>query len=235
MFRESPSQSWEGITESHPVMSPDMVEGKGKRVELDENFFNNLESVAAKLPKSERKLYQGQLQLANRYVLHEIEREFNLLVPNPDNERMKMLQKDHDSLPFIAQLGEKLKLFGIDVPWVNPSRKEQILLQDEGKLDRVDAFRSVEEEQMLKLITKHDALKQTLIYAAGEKKVRGRLGLTDEQVESMGHIIVKFNQLPVEYKDEFIKLVNDDGFYHESLDRLRYQLKNRLTREKIIN
>ncbi|MFH1867268.1 MAG: hypothetical protein ABIJ81_04275 [Patescibacteria group bacterium] len=229
MFREIPEKD-------SSLYAPESHEATYEQLELDENIFHNLSKVEKLVPESERKLYQGNLESIRNFAFYDLEREFNLLLPKPDHSRDKLLDASHEAIPCLARLAEKLKGYGLKVPWINPKVDEQIKLRDEGKLSggkKINYYRSMEEEQMIKLISTHDSLKQALTYANSKKKV-GKLGLSKEQVESTKHIIDHFNNLPPQYKEEFDRLVNDDDFYHESLDRLRQQLDRRLAKKQLV-
>ncbi|MFH1111770.1 MAG: hypothetical protein V1712_01730 [Patescibacteria group bacterium] len=212
---------------------PEVTEISNKQLELDENIFQNLKEVEDLLPKSAWRSYEVKLNRINKFMLNDLEREFNILSTKPDHSREQMLEASHKAMSEIASLGRNLKRYGFKIPWIDPEFDDLIRLRDEGKLNddkKISLFRSTEDEQAIKLIAKHDALRLALTYAESKKSM-GKIGLTNEQIESIEHIINQFNNLPLEDKADFERLVNNDDFYHQSLDRLRQQLSRRLNKK----
>lgn len=235
MFREYPIDQGDLALENTGFY--DEKEKVTRTLELNENLFNNLESAAANLPKLDRPIYEAQLAEVRRFVFEDVERLFNMLVPNPDKSRVKVLEEAHGGLKSVAQLGLRLKEAGMKVPWLNPHWEEAINNARRGDThtdSHVSPFRSMKDEQMLELITRHDALQIALNYKTIGEKSRGAK-LTEYQAKSVEHIRKEFEDLPPEYQSEFKRLISDEDFYHHSLETLTSRQAGRFVETSAIN
>jgi hypothetical protein len=241
MFRESTESNLNVSTS----FNPEVAELKTERIELDEHIFDALVKGEKNMLSEERQLYHVFVDLMlHKKIFEDLERVFSMWVPSGDPKRIEILNDSHEALRQVATLGLKLRRQGVEIPWVNPQVEEQlkkadeeveriIALGDRGKdipTPRVDLFRAPEDEKLLKLIAERQALKETLEYKKAKDNSQV-VSVSKEQRQSMENILDKFDKLPNDVKNEYERLVNDENYYHEGVDRLKQQLATRLAKQ----
>ncbi len=215
----------EFITSSFFREKEQTVEGK---IEINENFLENLSQFSKKLPASSRDNYQYFINNINNIdIFRDLEYLLNNLTKE-ENELNKLLESSHRAYTKIPHIGYQLSTYGVEVPWIN---RQAFLDLKQGKVDeQFNFFRTPEEEQMVKLILKHDALKKVLEYK-NAKTTGQKLKLLPEQKQSMEHILQQLKKVQPEWKEELEKLATDQEYYHQSLKNLQIQLEHRLAKQ----